>query len=282
MKFGVHMFATDYSMDVVELGRAVEDLGFESLFIPEHTHIPTNRRSPYPAGGELPQQYSHSIDPFLALSAVAAVTTRLRVGTGICLVIERDPIVLAKEISSLDHLSGGRFMFGIGGGWNYEEMENHGTEPRNRWKLLRERIEAMKQIWTHDEAEYHGEFVNFAPIWQWPKPVQRPHPPILIGGDGARTLQRVIRYGDEWMPNTRRGRTPVRAERIEELKHLAEQAGRGSIPVTAFNVSADRTQVEACEALGIARCIFDLPPAASDEVLPALKQCSEVAASFAL
>ncbi|MDR7532408.1 MAG: LLM class F420-dependent oxidoreductase [Armatimonadota bacterium] len=200
MKFGVIIFPTDYSISPVELGRAAEERGFESIWFPEHTHIPTSRRSPWPGGGELPREYSHSLDPFVALAAVAGVTSQIKLGTGICLVVERDPIILAKEVASLDHLSGGRFLFGIGGGWNLEEMENHGTNPNTRWRLLRERVLAMKRIWTEDAAEYHGRFVNFDPIWSWPKPIQKPHPPVIIGGNGPRTLQRVIEYGDGWMP----------------------------------------------------------------------------------
>jgi len=172
MKFGIQMFPIDYAIPVTELGRAAEDLGFESLFFPEHTHIPTSRRTPYPGGTELPLEYSHTLDPFVAMAAVAAVTKTLKVGTGICLVMQRDPIVLAKEVASVDHLSGGRVLFGIGGGWNEDEMENHGTKPSERWKILRERIFAMKEIWTKDEAEYHGKYVNFDPIWSWPKPAR--------------------------------------------------------------------------------------------------------------
>ena len=189
MKFGVTMFPTDYAIGPAELAGAVEEHGFESLFFPEHTHIPTSRRTPWPGGAELPREYSRTLDPFVALSAAATATERLRIGTGICLVVERDPITLAQEVASLDFISGGRFLFGIGGGWNLEEMENHGTDPAQRWKLLRERVLAMKAIWAEDEAEFHGRFVNFDPIWSWPKPVQEPHPPILVGGSGPHTFQ---------------------------------------------------------------------------------------------
>ena len=279
MQFGVLIFATDESIDVVELGRAAEEHGFESLWVPEHTHIPTSRRSPWPGGSELPREYSRTLDPFVALAAVAAVTSRLRIGTGICLVVERDPIILAKEVASLDHLSGGRFLFGIGGGWNREEMENHGTDPAQRWKILRERILAMKQVWTHEVAEFHGEFVNFDPIWQWPKPVQQPHPPILVGGDGPGTLQRVIEYGDEWMPIPGRSGVPFR-ERIAELQRLAAEAGRGQIPVSLFGVRPDPDVIQGYEADGVTRCLFRLPSAPADEVLPILARCAEVARSF--
>src|ERR671936_1276605 len=185
MRFGVAMFPTDYSMEPAELARMAEERGFESLFFPEHTHIPASRRTPYPPGGELPDEYSHTLDPFVALTAAAAATERLRIGTGICLVVERDPIVTAKEVASLDRLSGGRFLFGVGAGWNREEMANHGTDPRRRHELMRERVEAMKAIWTEDEASYHGRYVDFDRIWAWPKPLQRPHPPVIVGGNGA-------------------------------------------------------------------------------------------------
>ncbi|MGH7622669.1 MAG: TIGR03619 family F420-dependent LLM class oxidoreductase, partial [Gemmatimonadaceae bacterium] len=174
MRFGIAMFPTDYAIPVTELGRVAEDLGFESLFFPEHTHIPASRLTPWPGGAPLPEEYSHTLDPFVAMAAVAAVTSTLRVGTGICLVMERDPITLAKEVASVDHLSNGRMLFGIGGGWNREEMEDHGTKPSLRWKILRERVLAMKQIWTEDAAEFHGEYVDFEPLWSWPKPVQKP------------------------------------------------------------------------------------------------------------
>jgi probable F420-dependent oxidoreductase len=278
MKFGVMMFATDYSIGPVELARAAEEHGFESLFLPEHTHIPASRRSPWPGGAELPQEYWHALDPFVALSAAAAVTSRIKLGTGICLVIERDPIVLAKEVASLDFISGGRFLFGIGGGWNLEEMENHGTDPNTRWKVLRERIAAMKQIWAHDAAEYHGTFVNFDPIWSWPKPVQQPHPPIIVGGSGPRVLQRVVAYGDEWMPN----RVPLDQlpGRIAELQQLATAAGRGPLPVTWFGARPDREAIERLERAGVSRCVFGMPSAGADVVLPLLRRCADAAAAF--
>ncbi len=184
MDFGVVMFPTDYSMRPGEFARALEERGFESVWFPEHTHIPASRRSPWPGGANLPKEYWSGYDPFVALTIAATATTRLRLGTGICLVIERDPIITAKEVASLDRLSGGRFLFGIGGGWNAEEMENHGTEFKKRWRVLRERVAAMREIWTKEEAEFHGEFVNFDRIWSHPKPAQKPHPPIIMGGDG--------------------------------------------------------------------------------------------------
>lgn len=271
MKFGLEMFPTDYAIAVTELGRAAEDSGMESLWFPEHTHIPASRRSPWPGGAELPREYAHTLDPFAALGAVAAVTKTLRLGTGICLVVERDPITLAKEVATVDHLSGGRFLFGIGGGWNLEEMENHGTDPRQRWRILRERILAMKEIWTKDDAEFHGEHVNFDPIWSWPKPVQKPHPPIVIGGDGPHTLQRVVEYGDEWMPIPGRSREPL-DEKIARLNTMAAARGRGPIPVSLFGVRADPAQIERYAVAGVSRLVFALPAATGDVVLPLVQR----------
>ena len=274
MKIGLQMFPADYALPVTELGKAAEDLGYESLFFPEHTHIPSSRLTPWPGGAPLPLEYSHTLDPFVATAAVAAVTTTLLIGTGICLVIERDPITLAKEVASVDFLSGGRFLFGIGGGWNVEEMENHGTRYPVRWKLLRERMLAMKEIWTKDEAEYHGQYVNFDPIWSWPKPARKPHPPVLVGGDGARTLERVIEYGDEWMPIGGRGGHHL-AERIAELQTMAKAAGRDPIPVSIFGARPDKETVEHLAEIGVSRVVFGVRPAPAAEVLPAIKRYAE-------
>ena len=279
MKFGVFMFPTDYSIRPAELARAAEERGFESLFFPEHTHIPSSRKTPWPGGAELPKEYAYTLDPFVALSHAAAVTTELRLGTGICLVIQRDPTVLAKEVATLDLLSNGRVLFGVGGGWNREEIENHGVPFARRWRVLRERIEAMKAIWTEKAATYHGEFVNFDAIWSWPKPVQKPHPPILVGGNGPRTLERVVRYGDEWMP------LPIRVEglgdRIRELQDRAAQAGRGPIPVTLYGMRPDPALIEMAEKMGVHRCLFPLPPASADENLPRLDKLAGVMAKLA-
>ena len=264
MKFGIAIFPTDYAIAMTELGPAVEERGFESLWVAEHTHIPVSRSTPYPSGGELPKHYWHTLDPFVALTAAAAVTRTLRIGTGICLVIEHDTIDMAKEVASLDHLSGGRFMFGIGGGWNREEMANHGTAFETRWQVMRERVEAMKTIWTREEPEYHGDFVDFEPIWLWPKPVQKPHPPILLGGNGPNTLKRVIRFADGWMPN--RGDF---LERIPELQRLARDAGRGPIPVTAY-VRPDPQLIERCIEARVERIIYYLPSDGRDAALSAL------------
>jgi probable F420-dependent oxidoreductase len=222
MDFGIGYFPTDYGMQPGELAPMVEERGFESLFFAEHTHIPAARHSPYPAGGELPRKYSHTHDLFVALTAAAAATSRLRVGSGICLVVERDPITTAKEVASVDSLSGGRLEFGVGAGWNREEMENHGTDPRTRMRLMAERVEAMKAIWTEEEASYHGEFVDFERVWSWPKPAQRPHPPVLVGGNGPTVLDRVLSFGDAWFPNYLPEGHGI-FDRAEELRARAER-----------------------------------------------------------
>jgi probable F420-dependent oxidoreductase len=268
VKFGAFMFPTEYSMQPAALGKAMEERGYESIFFPEHTHIPASRLTPYPLADELPREYSNALDPFVALSAVAAVTERLRLGTGVCLVVEHHPITLAKTVATLDVVSGGRVLFGIGAGWNREEMENHGTDPSRRWKLMRERVEAMKRIWTEDEAEYHGEFVDFDRIWQWPKPVQRPHPPILLGNNPRNALRRVVRYADGWMPNGINPKTFP--QRIQQLNELAEEAGRGPIPVTMFGAPPQAEAVEHFAELGVERCILPLPPAPAEDVMPLL------------
>jgi probable F420-dependent oxidoreductase len=253
MKFGIAIFPTDYAITMSELAPWVEQAGFESLWVAEHSHIPTNRLTPHPSGVELPRMYSHTLDPFIALTAAALSSKTLKVGTGICLVVQRDPIDTAKQVASLDQLSNGRFLFGIGGGWNREEMADHGTAFEGRWTLLRERTEAMKAIWTQDEAEYHGKTVDFGPMWCWPKPVQRPHPPVLLGGNGPNTLKRVVAYADGWMPNR-----AAALERIPELRRLAEEAGRGHIPVTVYPKDSPAAIDEAAAA-GVERCIFYVP-----------------------
>jgi probable F420-dependent oxidoreductase len=265
MQFGIAVFPTDYAADPATIARLVEERGFESLFFPEHTHIPASRRTPYPGGGELPPDYSHTLDPFVALTAAAMATERLLVATGICLVVERDPVTTAKEVASLDHVSGGRFLLGVGAGWNEEEMENHGTDPRRRFGLMRERIEAMKAIWTEDEAQYHGRYVDFDPIWSWPKPVQKPHPPILVGGNGPKVLDRVLAYGDEWMPN-RIGDEEKFFARAAELQERAAAAGRDSIPVTFSGAPRKADVIGRLANAGIHRCVFYVPPAPAGEI----------------
>jgi probable F420-dependent oxidoreductase len=265
MNFGVAVFPTDYAAPPGTIARLVEERGFESLFFPEHTHIPVGRRTPYPGGGDLPRAYSHTLDPFVALAAAAAATERLLLATGICLVIERDPITTAKEVASLDHVSGGRFLFGVGAGWNEEEMENHGTDPRRRFGVMRERIEAMKAIWTEDEASYHGHHVDFDPIWSWPKPVQKPHPPVLVGGNGPKVLDRVLAYGDEWMPNRISDEQKFFA-RVAELQERAAAAGRDPIPVTFSGTPQEPDVIERLEGAGVHRCAFYIVPRPAEEI----------------
>lgn len=269
MLFGASMFFTDYSMTPAALARALEERGFESVWSPEHSHIPVSRRSPWPGGGELPKRYYDCMDPFVALSFAAAVTTRLRLGTGVCLVNQRDPIQTAKLVASLDQLSGGRFLFGIGIGWNAEEMENHGTAFATRARLVRERVEAMKEIWTKSKAEYHGEFVNFDPIYAWPKPVQKPHPPIIVGGGFPQGARRALRYGDGWIPIT--GRAPIH-EALAKFREMAKEAGRdpASVPVTAFAAPEDPDEIRRLRDLGVVRVVVSLESEKEDAILPVL------------
>jgi probable F420-dependent oxidoreductase len=279
MDLGLAILLTDYAMAPAALGASAEERGFESLFLAEHTHIPVSRETPYPGGGEPPREYSHTIDPFVGLTAAATATERLKVGTGVCLVTERDPIVTAKEVATLDLISGGRFLFGIGAGWNKEEMRNHSTDPSRRWGVMRERVEAMKAIWTQDEAEYHGRYVNFDPIWSWPKPVQKPHPPVLVGGVGDKVLDRVVAYGDEWVPN--RVKSPEElGERIAELQRLAEAAGRARIPVTVFGAKSEVRLLERLRAAGVTRALFYLRPDEPDAMQRQLDELGEVAAAW--
>jgi probable F420-dependent oxidoreductase len=271
MDYGIAMFATDYAIAPHEVARAVEERGFESLWLPEHTHIPASRRSPWPGGADLPKDYWHTYDLFVALTAAAMATTRLKVATGICLVIERDPIITAKEVASLDRLSGGRFIFGIGGGWNAEEMENHGTNFKTRWRLLRERVLAMKEIWTREEAEYRGQFVKFDKIWSHPKPAQKPHPPVIMGGDGPTTFDRVVEFCDGWMPIGARVPVPI-PERMAALRRRAEQAGRDpkSISVSIWGAKPDRAALDDLQQAGVDRAVFVVPAADRDTVLARL------------
>lgn len=270
MDVGLVMFATDYAIRVDELARAAEARGFESLWLPEHTHIPAARRSPWPGGAELPKEYWHTLDPFVALATAAAVTSRLRLATGICLLVERDPITTAKAVASLDHLSGGRVIFGIGGGWNAEEMAHHGTDFRSRWRLLRERVLAMRRLWTEDEASFEGELVRFAPSWAWPKPVQRPHPPVVLGSNARRALERVVDYCDGWMPIA--ARTKDLAGDLERLRALARERGRApdGISVSLYGAPPDATALARLAGIGVHRAVLALPSASAAVVLPLL------------
>jgi probable F420-dependent oxidoreductase len=280
MRFGLSMFLTDETIAPVELGRAAEDAGFDALFVPEHTHIPASRESPWSGGAELPRQYWHTLDPFVALSAIAATTQRLRLGTGIALIVERDPILLAKEAATLDVVSGGRFELGIGAGWNFEEMRNHGTDPDARFRVMRERAMAIRAIWTEEEASFHGEHVDFDRIWSWPKPVQVPHPPMWIGGTGPRVFDRVLEYGDGWFPNMRD--LDELAPRMAELQRRAADAGRGRVPVTYFGLrDPDEEKVAKLAAAGVDRVLLMVPPAGADETRRCLERYAALGSRYA-
>ena len=278
MRVGIFYFPTDYGIDIRELARAAEERGFESLLLPEHTHIPTSRRTPYPGGGELPRAYSHTHDPFVALSFAAAATTTILLGTGICLIPQRDPIVTAKSVASLDQLSNGRFLFGIGGGWNVDEMENHGAHYQTRFKLMRERILAMKALWTQEEAAFHGEMVNFDPVWSYPKPAQRPHPPILLGGWSDHTLRRVVEFCDGWLPIARPGFNPKEA--VAQLRQAALTGGRdfSTLSISVFAAPADEAVLGEYREAGIQRAILAIPDLTRDEILGVLDKYARLAA----
>jgi probable F420-dependent oxidoreductase len=276
MHTAIAIFDTDYSIPIQELARAAEERGFESLWVPEHTHIPTSRKSPF-AGGELPEQYKHTLDPFVSLTAAAMVTTRLKLGTGICLVIERDTITTAKSVASVDHVSNGRFLFGVGGGWNREEMEHHGTDFPSRFKRLEEQVRAMKELWTKDVAEYRGKFVDFEPVWAWPKPVQKPHPPVYFGGESGYTLQRIVEIGDGWFPRGRSGAEAV-LKGMADLEARAAKAGRDAktLAVSVFAAKPDAADLAKLAEGGVTRAIFLLPSEGRDKVLPLLDQYSKL------
>jgi probable F420-dependent oxidoreductase len=269
MQVGAAMFFTDYSMSATGLAQAMEARGFESMWAPEHSHIPTSRRSPFQAGGDLPKQYYDVMDPFVTLSAAAAATTTIKLGTGVCLVIQRDTIQTAKAVASLDQVSGGRFLFGIGGGWNAEEMEDHGTEFKSRFKKMREQIEAMKAIWTETKPEYHGDLVDFPPMMTWPKPVQKPHPPVIVGGAFPHAARRALRYGDGWIPNASRQQYTDVTDFLPQFQAMAAETGR-TVPVTVWGVGEDYDRLRRYEEQGIARIIISLPPDNADKTLPIL------------
>ena len=277
MKIGAAMFFTDYSMTPAELGRALEERGFDSVWAPEHSHIPLSRRTPFPGGGDLPKKYYDAMDPFVTLTAAAAATATLKVGTGVCLVNQRDPIQTAKAVASLDLLSGGRFLFGVGNGWNQDEMENHGTAFATRHKLVRERIEAMKVIWTKSKAEYHGEMVNFDPLMAWPKPVQKPHPPIWVGGAFPYGARRAVRYGDGWLPLRRR---EVR-EVLPQFRAMCVEAGREPLPVTIWEAKEDLDSLKRDRDAGVERVIVSLDSARADAILPLLDRWAKFIPSVA-
>ena len=273
MDFGASMFFTDYSMTSANLAKALEERGFESIWAAEHSHIPLSRKSPWGGGGDLPKQYYDVMDPFVTLTAAACVTKTLRLGTGVCLVNQRDPIQTAKLVASIDQVSGGRFLFGVGNGWNQDEMENHGTVFASRHKLVRERIEAMKAIWTQTKAEYHGEFVNFDPMMTWPKPVQKPHPPVIIGGAYPYAARRAVRYGDGWIPLAGRpGQYGDVFDYVPKFRAMLTEAGRDAttFPISLFSSSDDLDTLKRYRDLGIVRSVVSLPAAKEDVVLPIL------------
>jgi probable F420-dependent oxidoreductase len=277
VKYGVAIFPTDTSITIDEVARTAEERGFESLFVPEHTHIPVARPPLDREGKPRPNHYWHMLDPFVALTAAATVTKRLKLGTGICLMMERDPITTAKEVASLDLVSGGRFIFGIGVGWDAVEMGNHGTALKDRRRISRERIEAMKAIWTQDEAQYHGQFVNFDPIFSYPKPVQKPHPPILMGGGVKAALRAVVQYCDGWLP----ARSADFFGELAQLRQLAAEAGRDpkTISVTCFfqtsdQLDQDRALIERYQEAGVERIILWLSSKPRDVVLPEFDKLS--------
>ena len=281
MLAGVYYFPTDYGIDISELARALEERGYDALFVCEHTHIPTSRRTPFPGGGELPKKYKHTHDPFVALSFAAAATRNLKLGTGIALIPQREPIVTAKLVASLDQMSKGRFIFAIGGGWNVDEMENHGARYETRFRLLRERVLAMKALWTQEEAQFHGEFVNFDPVWMYPKPKQRPHPPVLIGGESNHTIKRVVEFGDGWFPRPRKGWEPKNA--VARLNEAAKAAGRdpASLPITVFAAPADREKLVPYREAGIHRVLFEVPDVSRDEILRIIDKNAPLVAELA-
>ena len=287
VQFGLTMFATDYSVPVDILAGTAEKLGFESLFVPEHTHIPASRLSPWPGGADLPRDYWHTLDPFVSLALAASATKSLKIGTGISLITERDPILMAKQVATLDFVSGGRLILGVGAGWNQEEMENHGVAFSTRWKILRERILAMREIWTQDEAEYHGEFVDFDKIWAFPKPIQAGGPKILIGASSEYVFQRIADYGDGWMPifqdakrRSASGGTDY-SQGIENTRAAWRRAEREGEPdFSIFGVAHERKAVEELISIGFNRIIFGLPSASADIVLPTVEKLATIAHEF--
>ena len=282
MKFGASIFFTDYSIAPPALARALEERGFESLWAPEHSHIPASRISPFPAGGPLPREYREVMDPFVTLSAAAAATERLMVGTAICLVVQRDPIQTAKSVASIDQVSGGRFLFGVGAGWNAEEMNNHGTAYRTRLSLMRERIEAMREIWTRSTATYSGRFVRFSEIQAWPKPVQQPGPPIIMGGAFPYGARRAIAYADGWLPHASRPAYDDVLETFPQFRQMAAEAGRDpdSIPVTVYGVSPETDRLKRYRDAGTDRVIFALPPVGAEDILPLLDRHADLIAQL--
>jgi len=277
MDFGAFMFHTDYSMPIVELAQACEARGFESLWAPEHSHIPLSRKSPFPGGGDLPKMYYDAMDPFVILTAAAAATKKLKVGTGVCLVIQRDTIQTAKLAASLDQVSGGRFLFGIGGGWNQDEMEDHGTVFATRFKRMREQVEAMREIWTKSKPEYHGDIVSFPPMMTWPKPVQTPLP-VIVGGAFPHAARRAVRYGNGWAPIA--GRAPYGdiGDQLPKFKQMLAEAGRTieDVPITLMGAGEDVDQLKRYRDMGAVRWVAMLPAEGADKTLPRLDRWAQI------
>ncbi len=273
MQVGVLMFMTDYALPVTQLAKELEERSFESLWIPEHSHIPVSRQSPYPAGGELPKRYYDCMDPFPVIGAAAAATTTLKVATGICVVAQRDPIQTAKSVATVDHLSNGRFLFGTGVGWNRDEIENHGTNFKTRLSLTKERIEAMKEIWSRSKAEYHGKYVNFDLMMTWPKPVQKPHPPILVGGGWPHAAKRALDYGDGWMPNSVRPDYHI-LDKVAEWEAMKKEYGR-DVPLTCCLAEDDIDKWPHYRDAGADRIIVEVQPDTADKVLPQLDRLAK-------
>ena len=287
VRFGLMIFPTDYAVDPVVLGKEAEAFGFESLFFPEHTHIPISRKSPWPGGDELPKHYWHAHDPLVALTAVATATRDLKLGTGIALVTERDPILMAKQVASLDFLSKGRVLLGVGAGWNAEEMKNHGVDFSSRWKVLRERVLAMKEIWENEEAQFHGDFVNFDPIWSYPKPAQKNGPPVLLGASSKYVFKRIAEYGDGWFPlyqDAKRASIGGEINYVEGISRTRdawhEKGRKGEPDFSIFGVPPKIDIVSQLIEDGFNRIIFGLPSAGADTVLPLLEKLASFAHDY--
>lgn len=280
MQFGLCTFPTEHSIPPADLARAAEERNFESLWVAEHSHIPASRKSPFPGGGELPRIYYEVMDPFVALASAASVTTRLKLATGVCLLVQRDPIQTAKMVASLDQLSQGRFLFGVGGGWNAEEMAQHGTPFTRRWRVLRERIEAMQRLWSDEQAEYHGEFVDLEPSFAWPKPRQKPWPPIHVGGGWPGGARRALRWGDGWIPV---GMPELVLAKLPEFRRLAEEAGRdpADLEVSIYAAPTDAAALVRLRDAGIARAVFFVPSSSREQVLPLLDELAITARAIA-
>jgi probable F420-dependent oxidoreductase len=278
MNIGISVPLPAYLVDVGAMARTAETLGFESFWCAEHPFIPVRTTSRFPGSpdGVIPEVYSHFIDPFVALARASGTTSRLKLGTGIVLVPERHPLLLAKEVSTLDLFSGGRFLFGIGAGWNAEEMADHGTDFKSRFEVMRERVEAMKAIWTKSKPEYHGQFVDFSPMMTWPKPVQKPHPPVIVGGAFPHGARRAIAFGDGWVPHARRPAYGDVLGLLPSFRTMVKEAGRdpATLPITVFGVPEDGDLIKRYRDAGVARLVFNLPPAKADEVLPVLDRCA--------